>query len=348
MNNSRSIFTKIPSVVYTLVANAPTIMRAYRDVKSVLGSKAPSKSTVTNIYNNYHSKAGKKKSQPKAPYVKSETVKLKKRVSKMQKLVESDQGTHIDRVRTTARTLASAINAKQSSSFNLVTCSQIETMLANLKYYNPSVPGTLITASGVTGTYQKEFFIDQCHAKMLFRNNYQIPCRMTVLVCTPKVDTSIGPFSAFTSGLTDVGAPSATSPLVFATDSDQFNELWKIRTSKKVTLQAGQEFTMSYSGKPFSYDPSYFDTHGLEFIKKYQTASVFLQIEGCLGHDTALDEQGTLLAGCDYVYDVTYRVRYSAGADIKQIQVTNNADSFTTGAVVSNKPLADNQVYSVA
>lgn len=341
---------RLPRNVYSAVRTATSFYGALQAARYMMGKYAPSEKDLKFIYN-YAKRSTMSRSGNKGPY-KRPTLRrkkgLKNQVKELKRLAESDMGTHIDRVRETDRTLVASVNQKQFAQANLINCSKIETALSNLKYYDPTAPTTLVTASAASGSFQKEFLVETAHCKFHFRNNYQIPARVCVYICRPKSDTSIGPFSAFTSGLTDVGGPSATSPLVYPTDSEQFNDLWTSVKTKKVLLQPGSEFSMTHSAKSFQYDPSYFDSHNLEFIKKYGACAILISVEGVIGHDTTADEQGTLLAGIDWYTDCTYKIKYAAGADIKQVVVTNNSDSFTNGPVISNKPVSDNQNYSVA
>lgn len=283
-------------------------------------------------------RAKKKKTFPK---------KVRSQIKHLKKMVESDMGTHIQRFRDTDALLCSVNSSNFSSPFG-VTTSNLEAVLANLKYYNPSVPGTLTTAAGATGTFQKEFMFDQLHSSVEITNNYQVPCKVTVYCMTPKDDTSISPATAFTSGLTDVGGVSSTSSLIYPTDSLILKDMWAINKSRTFRLMPGATRSLSYTSKKFQYDPSLVDTHTLSYQKKFGAHVWCFRVEGVLGHDTTADEQGSLQAGIDIQYNVKYVVKYSAGADITQIVVDDQSSTFTNGGVVSEKPVSDNLQYSVA
>lgn len=273
---------------------------------------------------------------------------LQKQVKELKRVAESDMGTHIHRRRDTGK-IASAACAQVTTSLEMNNSTLIEEALAQLRYYNSSTPGTLVTADGTSGTYQKEFYFKRSYAKIRFRNNYQVPVRIKVMVMTPKGDTSFSPSSCYSNGLADVGNPTNTSLLVYPTDSVQLTDLWKTSSSINKVLMPGRECVVSYSGKPYQYDPSLYDNHNLTYQSRFQSAAALIRIEGVLGHDTTVStEQNVLQGGVDYERIVSYEIRYSAGADIRYIYVSDNGDaSFTNAGVVTMHPLSDNTFYSV-
>lgn len=271
---------------------------------------------------------------------------LKNQVKELKRLAEADTGELIYRDRATDAVLCS-VNGTAHSDFVLNSTSHLEGVLAQLRYYNPSVPGTLTTADGATGSFEKEFYFTTCYGNLTCRNNYQVPVDVSIYLVKVKNDTSIIPTTAFTDGLADVGSPTSTSPLVYLTDSPIFNDLWKITNTYKFKLSPGQQKSYSASTPKFMYDPSLTDVHGLVYQRKNKTMAFIVRVEGVIGHDTTADEQGCLAAGVDVMFDRTFKVKYQAGADIKYIHVVNSASTFTNGGVVSNKPVSDNQQYSV-
>ncbi len=272
---------------------------------------------------------------------------LTKQVKELKRLAESDMGTHTQRNRDTWN-VVSAVNQQQIISIPSSSLTLLEEVISQLRYYDPTAPTTLVTADGTVGTYQKEFYFSKVHSKILVRNNYQVPCSVSVYSCRPKVDTSISPGSAWSGGLVDIGNPGQTNPLVYLTDSVQFNDLWSIERSKRVILEPGQMCAMTTTAKPFQYDPTLADSHNTQYQKMFQAHSWHLHIQGVIGHDTVEDEQGILQAGVDFVVDNTYIVKYPAGADIVYLHTNDESSTFTNGGVISNKPYTDNQSYSQA
>lgn len=271
---------------------------------------------------------------------------LKKKVGELSKFMEQEQAIHIHRQRNTSRVTSSVNSITFAAYAEGGSIAHLEAAMASLRYFDPGT-NALVTAAPTTGTYHRDIIASVTN-KILIRNNYQVPCKLRLYACRPKDDTSISATTAFSNGLTDQGNPSATSPLVFLTDSSQFNELWKIDQSKMVVLQPGQECIHSYHIKEFDYDFALGDSHSLSYQSKYNGFNYVIRLEGILGHDTAIDEQGTLQAAVDVQIDSTYKFRYDAGKDLEDYSVTDNSDTFTNAGVVSNKPVSDNQQYSVA
>lgn len=271
----------------------------------------------------------------------------KKQIQRLKQMTDNDTGTHVFRIRYTGRLLAGVNESQHMQQFGCDALA-LENALTNLKYYNPSVPGTLTTASGASGTFSHKFLFQTIHTQFKIRNNYQSPCKVTVYIVTPKNDTSKAPLTTFTDGLADIGSPTSTSPLVFITDSLVFKNLYKIEKSITKVLDAGKSCKMSYTIKDLLYDTSYFDAHTSSYKKIEGAHAYIVRLEGVLGHDTTLDEQGYLAAGIDWEAENKFVIKYNAGIDLYQVEITDNADTFTNGGVVSSKPVADNQGYSVA
>jgi len=278
---------------------------------------------------------------------KSGLKKLQSQVKTLARANKADMGLLTYRSRTSGRNLA-AENVTSYVDIAIWSTTYIESVLGQLRYYDPSAPSTLVQADGTTGSFMKDFYFKRAFCKLTVRNNYQSPAVIAVYNCCVKDDTSVQPYTAMTQGLTDVGAPSATSTLVWPTDSPQFRDLWRVDKTTKVTLQPGEECIVTHQIPPFSYDPSLVDSHSQVFQTRYKGFGFLVRTCGVIGHDTVADQQGILPAGIDWTLDRSVQVEYSAGADIEYVYVTDSLDSMTTSAVVSQKPVADNIAYSVA
>lgn len=315
-----------------------------------------SQTLVTGMLGGYHigKRIAKAKAKAKKPRKRGfkqqyqpEAKKLTSQVKYLQKLAESDMGTVVRRIRDTGRVLSSA-NSSSIGGAAPYTVTTLETAMNNLKVFDPAAPATLISVDFSQGTFQKEILFSKITSKMLVRNNYQVPAKVRLYLCTPKNDTSISPPTAFSQGLSDESAATTSDANIYPTDVEQFNDLWSIKESVAKELQPGQELSLSHSIKSFQYDTSFNDSHSLSYQKKYQSHYYMIRVEGILGHDTTADEQGILSAGVDYLLDRTFTLKYDAGADLKYIQLTDNSDAFSNSGVVSMKPVSDNIAYSVA
>lgn len=337
----------VPNLPYGRMAKG-----AYNAYKWAVGRQTPSAMAFSQAKRSGHVTYSKKtrymkRNRPRRRKSTPSKVKTNaSRISKLSKMVEADMGTHIWRARSTGACVAAQNLAAYHES--AVSTNTVETALTNLKYYNPSTPGTLTTASAASGTYAKEFLITNFYSKITVRNNYQVPAKITIYCVVPKDDTSVLPVTAFVNGLADVGNPSSTSQLVHLTDSILFTDMYRIVSSVKKVLNPGQQADSVYAGKPFTFDPHHVDTHSLTYQARYNSHLFIIRCEGVLGHDNALSEYGTLPAAVDFYHDKKIITKYSAGVSLTTVEVINNADTFTNGGVVSQKPTADNQAYSHA
>lgn len=271
-----------------------------------------------------------------------------KEVRKLKKAVAADTGMHIQRYTAAAR-LTAQVNAIGQSYSGNMTVSDFENVLAQLRYYDPAAPSSLVQASGATGSYHKVFFFTSVTGKLTIRNNYQVPCMFRVYRVRVKADTNIDPHTAYTNGLADVGNPSSTSPYVFPSDSPQFNDLWDIEKSYTGYLQPGSQRSFSYTVVDVHYDPSLVDSHAQVYQRANKCTMWLLRVQGVLQHDTVVTTEFTTgQAGFDFQSETIYKVKYPAGADIKYVHIDNAlASSFTNGGVTS-QIVVDNQTYSQA
>lgn len=348
--NRQLALRPLPVNVYRAVASAGTVYAAFSAARRMMGPAAPTMADIKTIYRYSKSRYRRYKSRPvkfASKTVPRQVRGLKNQVRELRRVAESDMGTLIFRDREASSILAS-VNEQEASSLVGSSTTLLEEVLAQLRYYNPSAPSSLVTADGATGTYQKEFHFKRNYSRLLLRNNYQVPVKVTIYICSPKGETTISPLTAWTNGLTDISNATYNSTLSYPTDSQQFNDLYKVVKVKRSLLHPGNEYSCSHSTKSFSYDPSLVDSHGLSYHRAFKSFLFLTVVQGVIGHDTSLSEYGVLASGVDVMLDRTYEVQYAAGADIKYVYVTGNLSAFTNGGVVSNKPVSDNQGYSVS
>lgn len=290
----------------------------------------------------------KRRSYRKTYRKKGKMAKLSRTVYKMKKDLETNTGTHTFRTYNVGK-LSAGQNASIAVDADINSIDRLEDAIAGLRYYDPGTPGTLLVAPGATGTFHKEFRFTKTYAKLTVRNNYQVPCSVTLYTYKVRVDTNINPFVAFTDGLADVGSPSATGINVHPSDSPILRDLYILVKSKKAFLQPGQAASLVYSVPSFMYNPSLSDEHADTWQVPYGGASFLIRLQGILGHDSVVTtEQATLPAAIDFSIEKTFIIRYPAGADIKTVANASQADaSFTNVGVVSNKAVSDNQSLSV-
>ncbi|AXH76123.1 MAG: putative capsid protein [Circoviridae sp.] len=309
----------------------------------------PSINTTRVVGKTYKKRAFKKKAYKKP--TKQSIPSMKRDIKKLQSKVKDGESVCTYRLRTAGKVSCNTGEQTLSPIISLPV-STIESVLGNLLYFDPANPNTLVSASGVSATYQRNYRFQSTYTKVTFRNNYQIPCKLTVYVSAVKADTSITVTQAYANGLADNpgSALSITSPLSYLTDSDQYKHLWKLLNTKTIILQPGQEYVYSHSSDLFDYDPSVTDSHTTSYQKAYKSFSIDARIEGLLGHDIVVtNEQGTLSAALDLLVDRTFKVIYDSGINLDYVIVSNLSDTtFTTAnPVLSQQPVAGNQSFKL-
>lgn len=283
---------------------------------------------------------------------KSKIAKLTKNVRSLQKEMKSQRSELIYHYRITD-TVLSAINQCNYGDYMTNSTTIYEAVLGQLRFFNPSTPGTLTTGDGSSGTYQREYHFKTVYACLTAYNNYQVPAKVTIYVVFAKIDNTILPSVAVSNGLVDVGNPTFQSPMIHPTDSEQFNDLYKIvkRTTKMV--MPGQSLTLSHSVGDVYYSPATVDSQTASYQTNYKAWGFLVRAEGTYGHDTVTASQvAQLSSGIDINLHKKFVVQYDAGTDLKFIYLNDASPAFTTGGavggVVSSKPVSDNIGYSVA
>lgn len=293
---------------------------------------------------------GTRSKKPKRSYRRKTS--LKKEVKQIKRQLNADSAHHVYKLLTGDK-LLTAVNQSNYATFEVITGTLLEAYMANLRYYDPATPGTLVTASGATGSYQREIFFKNVNGIIELRNNYQVPVKVKVYLVKPKGDTTITPTTYYNNAIADQligGAGSITTNGVYPTDLAPFMAQWRIKCVKDVVLDSGATVVASHNSGSFKYDPSLFDSHALEYQTKFKSFAWFVRVEGIIGHDTSVaTEQTTLAGGVDVLQTIRVEIIYDAGVILDDLYVNNLRDaSFTNGGVVASKPVSDNISYSVA
>lgn len=273
-----------------------------------------------------------------------DVMKLKKQVRTIQKVLNTDLSTRTYRQRDTNQVLA-ASNSKASRQITF-TVGQLETAISTLRYYSEST-GAYVTQSP-TGTASHDIRIHSLYDRVLARNNFTIPCYVEMYLCVPKRDTSILPVTAFTNGMTDQGNPNPDSPLLYLTDSDQFNDIWSIKSSSKKIVMPGNSVKLTYTSKPFDYNSSLFDSHALDYQSAFKSHVFVIRVTGIVGHGgSTTTTVAVTQSGLDIIRDMTVVVKYDGGGPaVNDIAVVDNSDTFGGNGTITEQPIAANLNYS--
>lgn len=249
--------------------------------------------------------------------------------------VSPADSTHLNILRDDVRcTTSSTANIAAYQVVSPITVSTIEAAMANLRYYDPANPATLITANASTGSYNRKILV-QSQGRILLRNNYTQSVKCTIYICVPRMDTSIDPDTARTSGLTDQGNPSSSSPMLYPEQVNQFNYLWAIKETKTKILRPGQMISAKVPKQYFVYNCAYTDDHSLAYQRDHKAWTYYIRVEGLPVHDTAVSSQiGTGYATVEGIYETRMKFFYDAGVELNDISVTNNCFAVTGGTAL--------------
>lgn len=274
---------------------------------------------------------------------------LVRSVKKMKCKINAGTTTQITRTRKLVKNISCgyAKSAHAGQAFGMNT---LEAQLTSLKFYNPATPGTLTVASGLDGSYSKEYCFDSIYTTCYAKNMCNSPAKMTLYLIVPKSSTNLTGLTAFTAGITnDPGNLAADSYCTHLTDSSTFRDNWTIVSQTSKYVMPGQQITKSHNFKQFVYDPSNFDENALSYQKKYASYEWMCRIEGTYVFDsiTGHVNPSTSLARAVMVIENKYVITYDGGINIVSSDVSDDMPTtIPNSAVVVNQPVVGIQDFS--
>lgn len=288
-------------------------------------------------------------SKPRKAFKKGKT--LKSRVSRLERDKNRDWSFKTLR-RTDCSIIRMAVfNEGLVASFPFVVGSDFQTAMSTLKFFNPSAPATLIEANLSSAAYPQDILV-KWYRKLDLVNNYIVPVMVEVWRCDVKLDTTISPQQAWINGCADnpSGSIDIDAMYVYPSDSKELNDLFRVKKVLSKKLLAGQGISTFANSKGWiNFDPATFDDHANNYQRQYDGGAFLVKITGCIAHDTSVAEVGFALGGLDAILYTVTTVKYdSGGSTIRDLILDNNCDTFSNVALQSNKPVADNQAYSVS
>lgn len=226
--------------------------------------------------------------------------------------------------------LTAAVNVTNSNSVEHGVA-LLELALAQLRYFDPSAPGTLITGSGVAQTYSSRFLI-KYSTSIDVRNAARTDVDVKLYSLGVKGSHAIAADTAYSNGLADEGNPTNTSILLYPEDSRQLWQLWKKLKYERKILKPGASMSMEFTSPWFEYDPSVQDSVALAYQASAHSSAYLYEIMGTVSHDiTTTGNVGTSAAAIDYIFRTEVQVKYEAGADVKFIFLNENLDAQAAG-----------------
>lgn len=327
--------------------------------KTFLGSNNMYRSQLTNYRSrmppakkptarkNVGTKGGPKKRKAGRQNPRKALTGVNKQIQQLRKAVNADRSFHTHRRGDSGRVVIATNEACEHDVISPLTPSLIEAFTNNLRYFNPSVPGTLVTADATTATYSHDMKFKNVYAKLHFKNNYLVPVDVKIYLCIAKNDTNSTPIATMESGISDqyTSAQDSNDALVYLTDIERVKEQWKVDCVFDKTLYAGQEGTVTHSTGEFDYDPSHFDEETTIYQKQWKAFTWVVRLDGPLSHDSvnAGTEIGRSRATIDYELLTTVNIEYDAGINLNDYSVDENRTlTFTNGPLCSVSPIPDN------
>lgn len=232
----------------------------------------------------------------------------------------------------------------------------LEAIMANMLFFNPAAPATLVSADLTTGVYSKDVLIKYLTSTLEIRNNYQVESRIKVYLLEARGSTSSSATVAWDNGISDnpydtSGSPtfvSRTQMTQYPTDYPIFNTLYKSKVLKDLVLQPGQSTKVKHTVKNIKYDTALLDKETEIYKKAYKSFSFLVVTQGTVSHDSSITgEVGIGESDVDIKQNMTAIVEYDAGINIDYVHLDNDTiNSFSIGAVQSNRPESNNQGYA--
>lgn len=144
----------LPNSLYTALKVAHSVAIADSMIRQYYPNMALTKEDAKAIYkvvkgSKSYSAAKRKLSSAR---VKPFPKQMKSQIRELRRLAEADMGELIYRFRNTF-TVRSSVNSIDQGEYFSHTSDTLETILGQLRYYNPSAPTSLVTADGSAGSY---------------------------------------------------------------------------------------------------------------------------------------------------------------------------------------------------
>ncbi len=277
---------------------------------------------------------------------------IKRRVKRLEQNVSTVIANHQHRREDYTSVTTVAQNQTSYHFIEINTQARLESALGNLRFHNPSVPGTLITADLTDGTFNHEISVDSIHSRFECKNSYGSEIVFKVYACRYKKSSDLNVSQAIIDGLTDRVIGNGTNdPLIYPTDSEVFSHMFDVKSYGTTTLAPGETRVYKYDVKRFKYNPSKDGADNHVFDIHAKPCLWLIRLSGAMAHDaTDATKVGQGTGGIDTKNNIKYHFSYDAGVNLDDISVDYNGATFTsatadTGAV---KLPANNKRLQVA
>lgn len=297
-------------------------------------------------------KNAKKTVSSKTAPVKQQITKVQKSVKNLQNIVKNNESMHTHR-RIDTGTISATQNTQTLQTLNATgEATFLEAALGQVRYFDAAAPTALFTASAVAGTYSRTIGIQNEHSELVLRNNYPLPANVVVYLCRVKADSSITPTAAITNSMADQYAtsPGITALAQYPTDFKQFNDIWKIEKKWERFMQPGSQLVCKVNSGKYTYDPSIYDNHNLEYQRSNKSMVYLVRMYGVPAHDSSVTtEQGFGRCQLDWTRIISTKFIYeSGGPTLNDFSLDDNTSNFTNNGTIANKPANALQNYAIS
>lgn len=268
--------------------------------------------------------------------------KLTKQVRKLQVKSNTSLATHTFRQCNSTRLLCPQ-NEADYIALDANTVSYLQSAYAGLRYYDSSTD-TLVVRNPTSANYSQDLLIKNQVASLEIVNNYLTPVNVKVYTLTSRDDSSINAATLFNTGMVDQNVVQPLTDInIYPSDCDMLKDVWKISKTTTKTLSGGATMNVSHSGGGFTFNPSVFDTHALNYQKQYKGSVFLIRIQGTPTHDTITPNVQIGQCGIDIIRRYKYVFQYNAGRNLNDFTTDNGLIDGT--ANVTTQVVRDNQTY---
>lgn len=275
--------------------------------------------------------------------------KIRRKLTNVAAIAEAGIATKRFRVRSSGTVLACNNGQVRYNSLPVFTRSTISNAIQQLWYLDPNLPDApqIVNGNEVGSTNDTDWLFQAGLATCFFRNNSKVPVSIRVYLLEPKTKTSATPELQVANGALSNTQPTisgTTHALYFPSDSDTFNDIWKINKTWNKTLMNGGEWQVSISLPAVSIRSSVLAQDLDEYQPLFKSRTFLVRVEGQLGHEE--DEPANIMkssAAVDSYFTMSRSVKYDGGAAYDYVGTLDNMGAIIGPVVVGQKFTAANQ-----
>lgn len=216
----------------------------------------------------------------------------------------------------------------------------IEAALDAVPYQTLGAPSTNSTVNTTLVTRHQKIPV-KLYAKVVMRNNHNMPLDVDYYIWEPKTDFSVASTLAIelAQDLAKAGVDNTTPPqaltdgvMLYPSDIPFWTANCKVLLHKKVRMKAGDEIIVN-TNQNITYDQEYLDEHAETYQVKY-CRELLVRVMGVVCHDSVTTTNVGLGDG-GFDYYVVRRFDVISPSDMKTLnyETVNNQDAVAVAAI---------------